>query len=388
MAIKLNKQLLIIGISFSIIFFGFAGVQQYITTYFSEQGKVNVGFTSLIFIYLFFAISNLFSASFISRYGEKKAIVTGSILYSIYIFSLLTNSTLLVYIFSALLGVGASLLWMGQSNYLIKVSKDTHYGRNSGLVNTIHLTGSAIGLIALGFLIKNISFKSAFLIYAFFPLIGFILLFRLKNLKRSKSKESNFRLIKNTVKNVTALRLAMIWFAFHFAFGLTVGVVPIDVKNNLGITYVGILSSLFYIFPILFSYLIGYISDISGRKNVVIFSYITSIIGLAFLYFNKNAILLILGLIFLALNSAIVKTINSPLIGDFTTKNNMEFLTALFWVVQQIGVVISLFLVRFIQDKRIYLIGIFGIIISFFMVSSLFKFSFKELREKLSREIK
>ena len=177
MKFKVDGNIIILSLSFLFIFLGFASVQSYITTFFSEQGKANVGFISLILIYLFFAIGNSFSALFISRYGEKKAIIIGSVFYSFYIFSLLTNSILLVYIFSALLGLAASLLWIGQSNYLIKVSKETHYGRNSGFFNTIQLTGSAIGLIVLGILIKNFSYKIPFLVYAIAPLIGFILLF-------------------------------------------------------------------------------------------------------------------------------------------------------------------------------------------------------------------
>ena len=387
MRFKINKNIIILSLGFLFIFLGFASVQSYVTTFFSEQGKANVGFISLILIYLFFAIGNTFSALFISKYGEKKAIIIGSIFYSLYIFSLLTNSISLVYIFSALLGLAASLLWIGQSNYLIKISKETHYGRNSGVFNTIQLTGSAIGLIALGILIKTFSYKLPFLIYAIAPLIGFILLFGLKDLG-IEYKQSNFKLIKKAMKNKTALRLSTIWFAFHFTFGLTIGIIPLQVKDVLGVTYVGILSSVFYIFPILFSYLVGYLSDIFGRKKAVLFIYLASILGLVLLYINDNVILLVLGVVFLALSSAIVKTINSPLIGDFTTNKNIGFLTALFFAVQHIGVVTSLILAKSMQNDIVYLISIFVIIASFIMIYPLFKLNFNEIKEKLSDEIK
>jgi len=109
---------------------------------------------------------------------------------------------------------------------------------------------------------------------------------------------------------------------------------------------------------------------------------------LLFLYFYQNIFLLVLGIIFLAFNSAIVKTINSPLIGDFSNKSNIQFLTALFWIVQQIGVVTSLFLAKSVQDKKVYLIAMAGILISLIVILPLFKRSFKDIKETLSKEIK
>ena len=54
---KVNKQILWLSLGFFFIFFGYNAVQQYITSFFSERGVPEIGFQSLIIVYLSFLIS-------------------------------------------------------------------------------------------------------------------------------------------------------------------------------------------------------------------------------------------------------------------------------------------------------------------------------------------
>jgi MFS family permease len=386
MKLSVSREVKLLSLSFFLIFFGFNGVQQYVTTFFSEAELVNVGFQSLILVYLFFTLFDPVSAIFVSKYGPKKSMIIASIFYSIYIFSLLSKSIIFIYFTSSLLGIAASLLWTGNNCYLIMSSDKKSYGSNAGFFSSFQSLGSSIGAFVLGFIILNFYFNSSFLLFGIFPLIGFLLLFKLRDL-RGKQKVDHLRLVKKSITSITALRLSVIWFSFMFVYGLVIGIIPIEIKNILGVSYVGYLSSLFFIIPIFLSYFFGRFSDIKGRKGMIIFSFIVGILGLGSLYFTGGPFLLILGIFLLALNNAITRTMTYALIGDVTTKNNIEFLTALFWMITNVGVVSALVISRVIQTKMIYIISIATMIFSLMIILPLFRLKLKEIKDKISKEM-
>ncbi len=386
MKINVPKDVKLLSISFLFIFLGFNGVQQYVTTYFYEAGFVDVGFRSLIIVYLFFALSNPFSAVFVSRYGPKKSMITGAIFYSVFIFSLAFESVVFVYFSSLMLGIAASLLWTGQNVYLIRASDERGYGKSAGFFNSLHSLGGGAGVLFMGFLIAGFSFKLPFLFFSVFPLIGFFLLFGLRDM-RCEERKNRFELVKKSVTNITALKLSVIWFSFNFVYGLVIGIVPIEIKDTLGISYVAVLGTLFYAMPILFSYLFGSVSDIAGRKTMIIYSYVLCIAGLVLLYFSGK-VMLIAGIVLLAVNYSIVRPMTFALVGDVTTKKNVEFLTALFWMVQNIGVIFALIISTIVDAKIVYLISVAVMIVSLAVLIPLFRQDMWEIRERLSLEVK
>ena len=269
---KFNKNILYLGIAFLLIAIGFNGVQQYLTSYFSDLGYISIGFNSLIIIYFFFAISSPISSIFVSKYGAKKSMILASIFYSLFIFSVIDKNILLIYLSSALLGIAAALIWTGQGTYLIRASEKTNFGKNAGIFTTTFFLGTAIGIFTLGFLIEKISFQLSFTIFLLFPLLGFLTFFKLKDIKTNQQIKNRFNLVKKSIKSLTALKLSSIWFSQSFVFGLSLGLIPLTIKNILGITFVSILLPLFYIMPILFSYLFGKQSDKIGRGKSIFFS--------------------------------------------------------------------------------------------------------------------
>ena len=387
MGFKANKNVIILSLAFLFIFLGFGSVQQYVTVFFSDMGKANVGFWSLILIYGFFGLFNPMAATFIPKYGAKVSMIVGSIFYSLYIFALLNKSILIVYVSSALLGIGASLLWMGQNSYIIRMSDRKDYGKNSGMFFNLNSIGPVIGVILLGYLIKEYSFNIPFLVYAILSLIGFFLLFKLKKLKDYKS-ENKFKLIKKAIKSKLLLSFSTIWIVVNLLFALSIGMIPIEIKNRLGIEYIGLLASAVFLIPVIFSYFFGNLSDKIGRKPMIVSIYIITLLTLILLYVNKSNLVLIFGAILLSLGHSVTRIINSPLIGDLSNKKNLESLAALFWVVQDLSIVIFLMLNSFIKTNLIYLIFIAILVICLLIILPLFKYSLEELRLKISKEIK
>lgn len=381
----MNKEIKLLSLGFLLIFFGYNATQQYLTTYFSTLGLQDIGFRSLILIFLAFLLSGPISAIVVSKYGAKKTMIFATLFYFLFIASLTTGVSI-IYVNSGLVGFAASLLWTGQNSYLVKASNEKTYGESSGFFNSALTLGSACGILILGFFINTFNFKSSFLIYSVLPLVGLIILTQLKDLPIA-GKTNQLNLIKNSIKSITALKLSAFYFAFSFIFGLVLGLVPLEIKNTLSITYVGPLTFIFWIMPILFSYISGKISDIKGRKIMIAFAYIFGILGLTSLYFSQYSILLVVAIVLLALSYAIFRPMSFALVGDISIERNLIPLTALFWMAQNIGILSALFISSVIQTRGIYLISIALISVSSMVLFPLLKLDLKEIKLKLSQEI-
>lgn len=383
-----SRQIKILSLGFLFIFLGFNGISYYITPFFSEANMINVGFWSLILTYSFFILFNPLAVVFILRYGAKKAMLLAPLFYSLFIFFLLTKSIFLVYLASSLLGIVAAFLWTGANSFLIMASDDESYGANSGYFTLLQSIGSAFGIVFLSILVDKFLFKIPFLIFSIFPAIGFFLLFELEDL-RGKEQRNPFPLIKKSLTSITALKLSTLWFIVFFILGISMGIMPIQIQKTLGLSSVGMLLSLFYIIPIFFSYFFGRLSDIKGRKPMIILSYLLLMAGLFFLYFSEKSIFLISGVFLLALNWTIARPILYALVGDVSNKSNLEFLTSFFWMVQNVGVVSALFVSQIFKTEiqTIYLISIFVTIASLIILLPLFRLKMEEIRKKISQEV-
>ncbi|XP_012268568.1 UNC93-like protein MFSD11 [Athalia rosae] len=91
------------------------------------------GYTSLAIIYAVFAIFIWLVPSFISITGPRTAIIAGCSCYVAFIASFLWPQTELLYVVSAILGIGASLIWTGQGTYLTQNSDSETMSRNASI---------------------------------------------------------------------------------------------------------------------------------------------------------------------------------------------------------------------------------------------------------------
>jgi len=386
MNVVISKEIRVLSLAFLFLFAAFDAVQQYVTTFFSQAGLPTIGFTSLILVYLFFILSDPLSAIFVSKNGAKKSMIVGVIFYALFIFVLTTKVILLMYAASILLGIGASLLWTGQNTYLVRATKKKSRGTNAGFFGRSLYLGSAIGTIILGFFISKFSYQWSFLFAAFLPCISLFLLTKLKDL-RSEGAKNHLLLLQRALTSKTAWRLSTIWFATFFINGLAIGRIPIEIKNIMGTNYIGYLSSLFYVMPILFTFWLGKLSDARGRKVMLLFAFLLSLVGLISLYFSHQAILLVIGIVFIALYFSMMYPSTLALVGDVATKNNLEYLTAFFWMMRNVGVVSALVLSAFIQTKAIYIISIAALAISIIILMPLLMSGFPAIKRQISREM-
>ncbi len=388
MASKVSRDVKIVGVAFLLIFFGFGSIHSYTTVFFSEAGLVDLGFQSLILIYVFFALSNPLSAVLVSRYGAKRCMMVSSLFYSLYVLLILTKEVYIVYLASMLLGVFASTLWTGQISYLIRASDRSLYGTNSGFFSTVKTLGTGLGVFALGSMIPFLMFDLSFIVFSVFPLAGLLMLVRISDLRAGHGTR-RFRISMKAITSPTVLRVSSVWFSFSFVSGLIIGIIPIQIKETLGVPYVGILSSMFYVFPVLFYYYSGRISDRRGRLPMISVAYVLILLGLVMLPSSANAYLLFLGAFMIALSRIITYPSISALNGDLATGSNLEPVAAAFLTVENLGVVSSLIVSRVFMSgiATVYTVSIIVALVSMGVFLPLLRRGTEKLREQIAREV-
>ncbi|EDW97113.1 UNC93-like protein MFSD11 [Drosophila yakuba] len=131
-------MILILGFGFMFVFTAFqtmCNIEKTILDSIAQEDDTfkGEGYTSLAIIYLFFSLSNWLAPSFISFTGPRVAMVVGALTYTAFMITFMFPSTVLLYVGSAVLGLGASITWTGQGTYLARCSESSTISRNSGV---------------------------------------------------------------------------------------------------------------------------------------------------------------------------------------------------------------------------------------------------------------
>jgi len=357
-----------------------------VTLFFSSFGASRLGFYSLILVYVSFAICNPFTVIVISKIGVKRSMQTAMIFYSLFILSLATRSVYFIYTSSILLGVAAALLWTSQGSYLIRATRKNSRGISSGYFATFLFFGSTIGIVLSGFIIQQTSYTTLFVLASIIPILGLILSSKLKEFTVVEST-NHLQAIKKAMTSPTALRLSTIWFSVSFTLGLAIGFIPIEIKDKLGVRFVG-LSSIFYLLPIFLSFYWGKLSDEKGRKAVLIASFVVNGAGLLMLFLFNSSLSLVVGMFLLALSSTMLNPTISSLIGDISTSHTLEYLVGLFLMVSSLGTISALVVSALIQSEMLYLISFIILMLISLILLPVLKLEVDEMKQKIAEEMR
>jgi MFS family permease len=246
-----NKKLSVLSFAFMLIFLGYVGAQQYLTVYFTQRGHPHAGFISLLLVYGPLLFMTPLAPKVVTRYGLKNTLLGSAFIYVLFLLSLQSPNIYPVYLAACLVGISAAILWNAHGVYLIKISTITSYGKNAGTFHMIHSLGAAAGLLIMAYMLPIISYSSSFFVLLLFALTGFGLLTLLPRVPGAKVRTVS---IRPYLKNRMTFFLALAWLPLTFSIGLSFGLIPLQIDGYLGLSYVGALSALFYIFPVLFSY--------------------------------------------------------------------------------------------------------------------------------------
>ena len=97
------------------------------------EGFTGDGFTSLAIIYAVFSLANWVAPPVVAFIGPRFTLIFGGVCYSLFIAQLTWPNNYLLYGASALIGVGAAMIWVAQGNFLTLNSDEETMERNSGV---------------------------------------------------------------------------------------------------------------------------------------------------------------------------------------------------------------------------------------------------------------
>ncbi|KAG0723911.1 UNC93-like protein MFSD11 [Chionoecetes opilio] len=128
----------LLGLAFMLVFTSFqtqGNMQQVVIKSINadDPSFTGSGYISLAVIYAVFASFNWLAPSCLSFLGPKLTMIIGGVTYVIFIGGFLWPHTVILYLTSVLIGVGAALIWTGQGNYLTLMSTQKTISRNSGI---------------------------------------------------------------------------------------------------------------------------------------------------------------------------------------------------------------------------------------------------------------
>lgn len=381
-----RRNIRLLGVSFLLIFFGFDGFQQYVTTYFQSLGVPRIGFLSLVLVYLAFMIGSLPAASTISRFGAKRSMVIAVLAYALYGFSLLTETPWAILVASVVLGAAAAVLWTAQSAYLIRASDASTYGADAGRFATMFAIGAASGVFLLGILLPYIGFRVGLATFAVVPLVALVLLMRLDDL-RGDVKQRNWHAAFRLLRSAAALRIATVWFPFNFIQGLVLGIVPLKIAEVFGaIPAIGVLVGMFYLAPVLTAYVLGVLSDRIGRNGMVTATFGLSIAGIVLLGIARSPMLLILAIVLLAINFGLGRTISFALVGDVTSDATLDAFSALTWFVQSIALTSAFVLPLVLHGNALFVAAAVVVSASYLLYHPIRQTSYRDVQLRIAND--
>lgn len=370
--VKVSRNVRFMSVAFAFLFFGFDGIQQYITVFFDEANIRWVGFTTLIIVYVLFTLANPVAALIVGRIGARRSMMVAVSVYILFCLSLLTAMPWIIFMTAALLGVAAALLWTAQNSYLVRASDPEFYGTNSGFFSTSFSIGAAGGVLALGILLPLIGYTWGFFLFALVPVVALVSLSHIDDIRAPGTGASRLSSLHRAFRSPTALSMSAIWFGFNYIQGLMLSIVPLEIKHTIGVWAIGLLLASFYIMPMLFAYVFGALSDRYGRRPFIMAIFALSFAGVGMLMVSETPALLIFAILLLAFNFGVARTVTFALVGDIATPKSTESITALTWTVQSFALLLAISLSAWFEGQSLYIVslGLIGLSLLLFLPAS------------------
>jgi len=98
-----------------------------------DSVHVGNGYFSLCIIYAVSAFANWLAPSIVALLGVKRSLISGAVPYAVFVVSFIYPTAWVLYVMSALVGVGAAVLWTAQGTYLTLASTSETMSKNAGL---------------------------------------------------------------------------------------------------------------------------------------------------------------------------------------------------------------------------------------------------------------
>ncbi len=362
------------------LFSAFLPVQQFLTIYFKEVGKPEVGFITLIIVYLSFGTSSLFiGPQFVSKVGLKSSLLISSLCHILFCVSILTKNVPIVYCCSIITGIGAGILWTAQGVYILLSAPKNHASENTSYFFSLFSLASFLGVTILGFLKDIFNFNIALIIVICIGLCSFLFFLALEDLKMNKTPNTSVLYVFTLFKDNTITKIAFYCFFTFMLWGFIFGQMPLEIQKHLGNEYVKYFVSLYFIIFFLISFPLGKLTDKLGYKNVLLAVLGTVLISIFVLFVSISNVQFTMGLLGVAFCFSVMRPLTQSIPRILIPSDNLKYLIGLLWFTQTMGIIcaqlIPLVLEHWLRLNYyadiMYLFMIFVGIISIFTVFSI-----------------
>lgn len=300
-------------LGFAMLFFGVGAVQQYIAVWFQERGTPETGKTVLVLVYLFYFLGSFQAHRVVRHFGSRLCMCSTSLIYGLLVLSIWSGNEYLSYLSATLSGLAASTLWTGQNVVLNQISDGTLRSRAVSNFWTRYPLGTGVGTLILGLLIGQFSYSTPVMGYAIITVCSAILFWKMpidRALAISSSGAAHSKL--PTFDHATLGCAATVFFV-RFVYGLIISQVPIDLKETIGSGYVGLVTSPFFVLPVIVSKPLTAFANSRGITLTAGMGYSVALIGIALLLLPLDGFRLVSSVALVALSSAILNPIGNLL---------------------------------------------------------------------------
>ena len=162
-----------LGVSFMIMFTSFNSLQNIVSKLYDEYNYTNLGQTSIIFVYLAFAIVTLFTSYVIKAFGYKTVMFFSAVGYAIFESTGLLIAWdlglsvpliwIIVIIGAMICGASASILWVAQGAYTSQVASEGKKSELFGLFWALMMSSQILGNTITTFVLGKVSNFAYFL---------------------------------------------------------------------------------------------------------------------------------------------------------------------------------------------------------------------------------
>lgn len=262
--------------------------------------------------------------------------------YAVYAFIFALGSKLWHFILATgILGFSSALFWTSGVVLLLNNTDIERYGRAVGALYAGVGFGTAIGVLWLNKILAYLGGKVMFSLAGIPPIIGLLLLSKLKLENVVVSKAITFSSLREIAKKETFI-VSILLFISSFSYGIVYSGFSILISREIGLAWIGALTISFYLLKSLFSKIGGSISDLLGRRFSFIISFMFGALASLMLGLAKSPIAFIISGGLLGFQVSTVSVNANAWIADIAGLKDRSNYMAFIFTFNALGVAVSL----------------------------------------------
>ncbi|MDP3784908.1 MAG: MFS transporter [bacterium] len=359
---KARRNVWAIALAFFFIFFGFGTAQQYLVILFSSQGQGHLALFSLFILYGTFLVSGIFAANVIPFLGGlKRSLMLGALTYALFALSVAFQSAPILYAASALIGFGASLLWVSSGQIVADSSNETTATRNFAWRQIGLYLGNIFGINAGAYLITIFPLAKTFIILAAAILAGFLLLLWIKPLK----EEVEARPFKPFyIFDRKVVMLFPLIFAADFMQAQVFTAMNLIVVNLLGMGFIALVVSILKVSNIAGSLSSGILAAKYSKAMVLALFVLMALSGSLLFVASETIYPLLFGALLLGLSMASIHPVTLAWLKDALPPEEYPYALGAFYVYSNVGVLAAVGSNLVLPPRTSFLPGIIALILA------------------------